>query len=38
MQELRFSPGGATTDPDVRTLTDEELERAISEGENEGGG
>jgi hypothetical protein len=38
MQELRFSPGGATADPDVRALTDEELERAISEGEDKGGG
>jgi len=38
MQELRFSPGGSTADPDVRVLSDGDLERAVSEGENKGGG
>lgn len=32
MERLHFQPGGSTADPDVRVLTDEELERAKAEG------
>lgn len=35
MEKLHFSPGQSdTADPDTRTLTDEDLERAVREGKN----
>jgi hypothetical protein len=33
MDELRFEPGTGTADPDERMLSDEDLERAVHEGE-----
>jgi hypothetical protein len=33
MERLRFEPGGATTDPDQRVLSDEDLQRAVDHGE-----
>jgi len=33
MEGLRFSPGTGTADPDERMLSDEDLERAVQEGE-----
>jgi hypothetical protein len=38
MQQLRFSPGGATPDPDRRVLSDGDLQRAVDEGQSKGGG
>ena len=37
MQRLRFEPGRHTADPDERILSDEELERAASEGRQQKG-
>ena len=33
MERLRFEPRGSTADPDQRTISDEELEQAVGEGE-----
>jgi hypothetical protein len=33
MEQLRFSPGTGTGDPDERLLSDEELEQAVKQGE-----
>lgn len=33
MDELKFEPGTGTADPDERLLSDEELEKAVAEGE-----
>lgn len=36
MDKLHFEPGADTADPDVRLLSDEELERAVEEGNSSG--
>jgi hypothetical protein len=36
MSGLRFEPGGDTTDPDERALSDDELQRATEQGESKG--
>ena len=37
MDGLRFTPSGRAADPDVRVLTDQQLEAAKAEGEHSGG-
>ena len=34
MDELKFEPGTQTADPDERLLSDEDLQRAVTEGES----
>jgi hypothetical protein len=35
MEKLRFQPGTGTADPDQRVLSDEDLEQAVKEGEQQ---
>jgi hypothetical protein len=35
MEKLRFQPGSGTADPDQRVLSDEDLEQAVKEGEQQ---
>jgi hypothetical protein len=36
MQGLKFAPAGNAADPDVRVLSDEDLQRAKDEGKQQG--
>jgi hypothetical protein len=35
MEQLRFQPGTGTADPDQRALSDQDLEQAVQEGEQQ---
>jgi hypothetical protein len=35
MEKLHFQPGNGTADPDQRVLSDQDLEQAVKEGEQQ---